>query len=81
MSILQLRIKTCIQTLLDLQPVLHHVYQRNMAEDFTQLQIWLEKVEKMPLAEEDVARIESITSELLKEIGITSCPPAVRAIQ
>lgn len=81
MSILQMRIKTCLQTLLDLQPAMRRIYQRNMAEDFSQLRAWLERVEQMPLAEEDVARIENITSELLKEIRLDSCRSIVRVSQ
>lgn len=47
-------------------------YQRHMAEDFSSLQAYLERADTLTLAEEDVARIESMTAEFLREIRLSS---------
>lgn len=69
MSLLQLRLKNCIQTILDLEPGL----RRNRADvfdsDFVRLRGFLKRVDKLNLAEEDVQRLENVTSVFLRELG------------
>lgn len=66
MGKLQIRLKSCLQTIIDLQPAIQKGYGEEFAEDFSRLQIWLGRVESMELGEEDVQRLEELTCELLK---------------
>lgn len=71
MSILQIRLKNCLQTILDLQPSMRKFYHVSFADDFSQLKSYLMRIDNMELAEEDVARLENMTSEFLREVGIS----------
>lgn len=79
MSVLQIRLKNCLQTILDLQPSMHKVYRANFAEDFSQLKAYLMRVDNMDLREEDVERLEHMTIEFLKEARFASFRPPVAA--
>lgn len=67
MSALQLRIKNCLQTILDVQPSLRNIYRNNFAEDFKAIKAWLPRIDSMDLKEEDVVRLENVTTEFLRE--------------
>lgn len=69
MSLLQLRLKNCIQTILDLEPGLRQRRADIFDSDFIRLKNYLECVEKLNLAEEDVRRLEDVTSVFLTELG------------
>lgn len=75
MSVLQLRLKNCLQTILELQPAMRKVYRVNFAEDFSQLKSYLKRLDDMDLREEDVERLESMTADFLKEARFTTCQP------
>lgn len=77
MSVLQIRLKNCLQTILDAQPAMRKIYRANFAEDFSQLQSYLTRVDNMDLQEEEVARLESMTTEFLREIRY--CRPVAPA--
>lgn len=70
MSLLQLRLKNCIQTILDLKPCL---LDNNLLEsDFTFLKNYLERIETMDLLEDEVTALEGYTCQFLKEIRPTT---------
>jgi len=77
MSVLQIRLKNCLQTILDLQPCMRKIYRASFAEDFTRLKSYLLRVDNMDLKEEDVKQLENMTMEFLKEIRC--CHPAAPA--
>lgn len=68
MSILQIRLKNCIQTILDLEPEMRNNGEDSFDEDFSNLKKYLCHVDEMELAEEDVLRLENVTSAFLAEL-------------
>ncbi len=81
MSVLQIRLKNCLQTILEMQPTMRQIYRAKFADDFNQLQDYLVRVDKMDLNEEDVERLETVTTEFLKELGYINCRSATPAGQ
>lgn len=69
MSLLNLRLKNCIQTILELEPGLKEHRADIFESDFTLLRNYLKGVDKFNLVEEDVARLENVTSTFLEELG------------
>lgn len=69
MSILQIRLKNCIQTILDLEPEIQKNGEDSFDDDFSSLKAYLEHVDNMELAEDDVQRLETVTSQFLAELG------------
>lgn len=67
MSILQLRLKNCIQTILELEPGMEGS-EGAFNEDFTSLRTCLARVDQMELAEEDVSLLERAASDFLLEL-------------
>lgn len=71
MSRLQIRLKNCIQTILELEPGMRAAGAgRNFDEDFASLKTFLTRIDNMNLAEEDVLRLEGVTGTLLAEFGL-----------
>lgn len=68
MSILQIRLKNCIQTILDLEPKMHEKGEDCFDEEFSSLKKYLDRVDQMDLAEEEVLRLEAVTSSFLAEL-------------
>lgn len=69
MSRLQVRLKNCIQTILELEPGMRSVSAAaSFAEDFASLKRFLGRIDHMTLAEEDVQRLETATDALLAEL-------------
>lgn len=68
MSVLQIRLKNCIQTILELEPELQRNGEDSFDEDFTNLKKYLAHVDKMELEEEDVRRLEDVTTLFLAEL-------------
>ena len=63
MSTLQLRLKNCIQTILELEPQIGaDLSDRYFVEEFMALRRFLDSVEQMRLGEDDVERLESATA-------------------
>lgn len=70
MSRLQIRLKNCIQTILELEPDMRAAGAgRSFDEDFASLKSFLTRIDSMNLAEEDVRRLEGVTDTLLAELG------------
>ena len=72
MSTLQLRLKNCIQTILELEPQIGaDLSDRYFVEEFMALRRFLDSVEQMRLGEDDVERLESATATFLEELGLS----------
>ena len=69
MSILQIRLRNCIQTILDLEPTLREGIRGCLFDvELTALRKFLGEVDRMPLEEEDVRRMENATAMFLSDI-------------
>lgn len=68
MNVLQIRLKNCLQTILELQPAMRKRYKSCFAEDFPRLREYIEKIQNMALNEEEVARLEKMTAAFLREV-------------
>lgn len=69
MSLLQIRLKNCIQTILELKKDLNENHAGFFESDFLFLNTCLEKVDQMNLKEDEVCAMESYTSSFLEELG------------
>lgn len=69
MSILQLRLKNCLLTLLELKPCMRDNQKGFFESDFAILQNCLERVDHIDLLEEEIALLENYTSAFLMELG------------
>lgn len=69
MNVLQFRLTNCLQTILDMQPALRTSCRAALAGDMALLRSYMSRVEDMDLGEEDVARLEHMTSRFLRELG------------
>lgn len=71
-SHLQIRLKNCLQTILELEPDLDQLPVRgDFQADMDRLKKYLDRVEDMELGEEDVLRLESTTAHFLAELRQT----------
>ena len=68
MSTLRVRLRNCIQTILELEPVIHANNGMLFEEEFISLKKYLKYVENMELAEDDVLQMEKATSEFLEDM-------------
>lgn len=72
MSTLQLRLKNCIQTILELEPDMRAgIWGRHFDEELSTLKAYLQRVDAMELAEDDVQRLESATAGFLAELRLS----------
>lgn len=72
MSTLQLRLKNCIQTILELEPDMRAgIWGRHFDEELSTLKEYLQRVDTMDLAEDDVQRLESATAVFLSELRLS----------
>ncbi|WFS64073.1 hypothetical protein LF599_07915 [Pseudodesulfovibrio thermohalotolerans] len=63
------RITNCLQTILDLESQLEQLENgHSLLDEFAVLKSFLEKIDEVELSESDVERIESATSNFLKEL-------------
>lgn len=69
MSQLQIRLKNCIQTILDLEVGIKQNRLEIFDADFVRLKDFLKNIDQIQLVEEDVSRLENVTSHFLTEIG------------
>ena len=72
MSVLHIRLKNCIQTILEMEPTMLKNGESSFNEDFCRLKSFLGHIEEMDLAEADVLRLESAASSFLRELGRSS---------
>lgn len=68
MNILRIRLRTCLQTILELQSAMRKIYRTNLAEDLCNLQKYIDLIDGMNLEEEDVVRLESLTAAFIREV-------------
>ncbi|MBB5143883.1 hypothetical protein [Desulfovibrio intestinalis] len=72
MSKLQVRLKNCIQTILELEPDMKAgVWGRYFDMELSSLKDYLSQVDQMDLAEEDVKRLENATATFLSELKLS----------
>ena len=72
MSTLQIRLKNCIQTILDLEPDMRAgIWGRHFDEELSTLKDYLQRVDRMNLAEDDVRRLENATASFLAELRLS----------
>ncbi|MDR2743983.1 MAG: hypothetical protein LBB66_02120 [Desulfovibrio sp.] len=73
MSILQFRLKNCIQTILELEPDFDgRLRGRHFNNEISVLKTYLQQVDRMVLAEDDVQRLETATANFLAELKFFS---------
>lgn len=68
MSTLRVRLRNCIQTILELEPVILTNNGILFEEEFIYLKKYLKCVENMELAEDEVSQLEKVTSEFLDDM-------------
>jgi ABC-type transporter Mla MlaB component len=75
-SELQLRLLSCLETILELEGELERLEQgRSLLGEFSQLKSFVEKIDQVRVDEYDVKRIEQATANFLLEIkGILGMP-------
>lgn len=72
MSTLQIRLKNCILTILDLEPDMRAgIWGRHFDEELSTLKNYLQRVDRMNLAEDDVQRLENATASFLAELRLS----------
>jgi len=65
------RISNCLQTILELEPELERIdLGKSLLEEFSVLKEFLQRIDTVSLSEDDVARVESATSNFLDELRI-----------
>lgn len=67
MNKLKIRLKNCIQTILELEPGMRNQGGNFFDEDFLFLKTYLRRIDNMELAEEDVAKMESVVADFLSD--------------
>lgn len=71
MKNLRLRLKSCIQAILDLEPQLEALDQSEVIKaDLFRLKRYLRRVDAMQLEERDVHRLERVTESFLCELRL-----------
>ncbi|MBG0776474.1 MAG: hypothetical protein H0S85_08565 [Desulfovibrionaceae bacterium] len=66
---LQERLRNCLATILDLEAELERIdLGHTLLREFDMLKAFIEKVDEVPLEEEDVLRIETATKRFLEEL-------------
>ncbi|GHU92007.1 hypothetical protein AGMMS49974_01630 [Deltaproteobacteria bacterium] len=73
LSTLQIRLKNCIQTILELETDLSAEFLgSHFNNELTALKNYLQQVDNMMLAEDDVKRLEDATANFLAEIRLSN---------
>lgn len=63
------RLKNCLQTILDLEPALDRLeLGKDLVREFSMLKTFMERLDVVSLAEDDVRRIERATTNFLEEL-------------
>lgn len=66
---LHLRLKNCLQTILDLEPEIERLDLGHvLLKEYAQLKSFIDKLGQVNLEEEDVNRIEAATENFLEEL-------------
>lgn len=70
-SLLHVRLKNCLQTILELEPDMSSLRMRTeFRTELETLKEYLNRVEDLDLAEEDVLRLERATANFLDELRL-----------
>ncbi len=69
MSNLQLRLKNCLQTILELEPGMHEKGEDSFDKEFSSIKSILSHVDQMDLLEEEVCWMEDVTMIVLSELA------------
>ena len=69
MSDLQMRLKNCLQTILELEPGMHAKGEDSFDTEFSSIKSFLSHVDQMELAEEEVRWMEDVTVIVLSELA------------
>ncbi len=70
-SLLHVRLKNCLQTILELEPDMSSLHLRTeFRTELETLKEYLNRVEDLDLAEEDVLRLERATANFLDELRL-----------
>lgn len=70
-SHLQIRLKNCLLTILELEPDIDSLpVRKDFEPDMKALKTYLTRVENMDVAEEDVQRLERATAHFLAELRL-----------
>ncbi len=70
-SLLHVRLKNCLQTILELEPDMSSLHMRTeFRTELETLKEYLNRVEDLDLAEEDVLRLERATANFLDELRL-----------
>ena len=84
MTTLQIRLKHCIQTILELEPELReNAVGKCFEAEFSTLRTCLQRIGALPLGEDDVQRLETATASFLAELKFSgqSVPRKGRLLQ
>lgn len=77
-----MRLKNCIQTILELEPQMHtHGLEPYFAKEFSALRVFLDQIDRMNLLESDVERLESATATFLSELRPSGRIASPRVLQ
>ncbi|MDR1776872.1 MAG: hypothetical protein LBR31_03460 [Desulfovibrio sp.] len=72
-TILHMRLKNCIQTILELEPELsEQLWAPFLNNEISVLKTYLQQADDMVLNEEDVSRLEKATANFLSELKFTT---------
>lgn len=69
MSDLQLRLKNCLQTILELEPGMHENGEDSFDMEFSSIKSFLTHIDQMDLVEEEVRWMEDVTVIVLSELS------------
>ena len=69
MNQLHLRLRNCIQTILELEPGIKNSDLQIFDSDFLSLREFLSHIDQIQVREEEVSRLEDATAHFLREIG------------
>ncbi len=69
MSNLQIRLKNCLQTILELEPSMHENGENSFDMEFTSIKSFLSHIDQIELAEEEVQWMENVTVIVLSELS------------
>lgn len=69
MSNLQLRLKNCLQTILELEPGMHANGEDSFDMEFSSIKSFLSHVDQMDLMEDEVRWMEDVTVIVISELS------------
>lgn len=80
MSSLRIRLKNCLQTILELEPSMRENGGDSFDKEFSSIKSFLSRIDQMELAEEEVRWMEDVTVIVLSELAQLDLAPARREL-